>query len=1047
MQSMRTTYPVVALVALAVHGLCAAASQAWVYPDSIDYIQLAGGIADGFDFTNGLYLVRTPGYPLFLAWIFMLFGAHSPIAIVLIQHAMMIATALLTCAISFRLTENPRVALAAGCLCACSLQLLAYANLILTEAPYTFILALAIYALVRFIDEQQWRWLALASLLAGVGYLLRPIALYLLPVCGALALRQVYMTRGEKWSWRPLFAGVFASGLPALLIAAPWMAISAYSHKSLQATRCLDYMYYLRAATFDGLDSTQSETMRDIHAVIAEAQSAGHLSPTADYRDRATVIKAYQAVRGLDFSGSSAILGRAGRDLMREHPWEIFTGTFRYAAWLLLSPDPVYRFQPGGAPGTNGKRDTNAEILDVGTYAFGPGSWEPTLREQAHYLPLSAESRPLTPAWTTVTVWFHRNIEKGRPVLGLADSLYEELMLIAAMGTLASLLLSVNRAAWWMIASVLGLHVLVSAFLSGPQTRYAAPIRPILCLYVPLVPLVSWRGSVWLGQFIEDWSRRFSLRPKSPAGVLMIVAGVALAVDTLSFAASHLWIVPTSIEYLELAKEVATTGRFDNELFLLRTPGYPVLLAALLRFFGSSNGTALQILQHLMTAATAVLTAAIAWRLTRRRTYTLVAGLFVACSLQAIAFANQVMTETPYLFALTACIYGLVTYHREGRLIALATASVMAGIAYLFRPIGLTVVCVIPLVVIHRVWSKSRIVSSLGELRNAIRPPPQYAFARSTMAPLMGGLLPMAACVAPWWIHNQTVLGANSFARCYDFALYNRAAFVERADPKTDQELIDIQRVVAQAKAEGKIDQDADEGLAWTVWQAYRAVDGTPLKESSDVLGHAAGKALWRDPVRIVLGTLKYSAWMLLTPDSSYRYQPDGAAGVGGKRDPNAELFDSALYLDPLSVSLTKYANNMILNSHATKWTNLWSNINRGFYRHIERRPPVLGVGDSLYEEIIFFCLAAGVLSMLTRERASWMIPLAVLALQIVPSAFVAGIGPRYSVPIQPILNLFAAFGLVAGVSLLLRAFVRIAEFSAASVQIRPPVTITTPSV
>lgn len=510
-----STYLIVAVVALTVHGLALAAAQCWVYPDSIDYIQLAGGIADRADFTNELYLVRTPGYPLFLAWVFLFFGSNSPTAILLFQHAMVVATALVTTAIAWRLTQRKAFAIASGCLCACSLQLLAYANMVLTETPYTFVLAAVIYALVRFTGDARWRWLALASSLAGVAYLLRPIALNLLPICGFLALRQVWLTRHAHSPWRLGPLGAAAAFLPAFLIAVPWMAVSAVSHGSLQATRCLDYVYYIRPATFDGFDSAKSEAVRDIHGVIAEAQRMGRLGPSADYRDRATVIKAYQAVRGLSFAESSEILGQAGRDLMREHPWAIFVGTFRYAAWMLLSPDPVYRFQPGGSPGHEGRRDGDAEILDVATYGFGAGSWEPTLREVRHYLPLESSPKAATAYATAVARWFHRNIEKGRPILGLADSLYEEFMLLVAVGAAISLL-QASRAAWLTIGCVLSLHILVSAFFGAAQTRYVAPVRPILCLYLPLLPFLLLRVAERLAGSIRDCGTRWARHPENP---------------------------------------------------------------------------------------------------------------------------------------------------------------------------------------------------------------------------------------------------------------------------------------------------------------------------------------------------------------------------------------------------------------------------------------------------------------------------------------------------------------------------------------------------
>jgi hypothetical protein len=474
------------------------ASQLWVYPDSIDYIQLAGGIADRFDLTNELFLVRTPGYPLFLAIIFWMFGASSPSVILVAQHAMAVATAVLTAAIAWRLTSRRTTAALAGILCACSLQILAYANLVLTETPYMLTFIAAVYCLVRYHQHEERRWLVAASLLSGVGYLLRPVALYLVAVCAAAALRRAWTMRRAphlaRRRWGVVVELVSASG-PVLVVAAPWMVLTMSSHHSLQAARCLDYVLYFRAATLDGLDSNQSPAVTDIHKVVEKAKRTGDLSANADYRDRATVIKAYQAVRQAGFAESSAVLGRAGRDLMVEHPASITLNTFKYAVWMLLSPDPVYRFQPGGAPGKEGKRDADAVIYDTGTYAFGDGSWEWVLRDYRHYLPLSAEPCALTPWWTALMTWFHRQVEHGPAIVRLGDSLFEAIMLLCVAGGALSLFYR-DRTAWFTVAAVISLHVWVSTFLGGPQTRYAAPVKPILCLYLSLL-LATVLGSLW----------------------------------------------------------------------------------------------------------------------------------------------------------------------------------------------------------------------------------------------------------------------------------------------------------------------------------------------------------------------------------------------------------------------------------------------------------------------------------------------------------------------------------------------------------------------
>ncbi len=1007
-------------VALVTNSFSLLGARLWVYPDSIDYVQLAGGIADRLDLSNELFLVRTPGYPLLLAAIFRAFGQHSPVVILVLQHLMVVAVALCSAAIAWRLTSRTGVALLTGVLCACSLQILAYANLVLTEAPFALTLVLCVYALIRFQEEGRGRWLGLASLLAGVGYLLRPVSLYLLPICVAVGLWRSWEGRLPATAPRLLrqaSAHLAFSLVPALVIAAPWMALSTWSHRSLQATRCLDYMYYLRAATFDGLDSTQSEAMRDIHSVIHQAQAAGQLPKTADYRDRATVIKAYQAVRGIPFAQSSAILGQAGRDLMNEHRWEILVGTFKYAGWMILSPDPVYRFHPGAAPGIGGRRDPHAELYDTATYAFGDGSWEQVLTQYRHYLPLSAEPTFLTPLASEASRQFYRHVENGEPILGIGDSRYEFWALLCVLGGAASLLHRA-RAGWVTVFAVLSLHVLLSAFLSGPQTRYAMPVRPFLCLYaaialivVPSQLLIVVRGAI--GR-LEPWG---SQAPR-PAAVVAVVTVLAVVVEGVALSASHLWVVPTSLEYLELAREVAEHGDFSNELFLLRTPGYPAFLAIVFRIFGGHSAAAIFILQHAMTVAIAPLVALTAWHVSRRTSMALLAGVLAACSLQVIAFAGQIMTETPYTLALVACVYLLVRYHRQGGPWTLAWASGLAGIAYLLRPMGLTLIVVLSAVALGRTWSSTRIHCA----RSRWRP---------VLSAQLAAITPMALMVVAWWAHNQVVYGANSFGRTFDFALYNRAANVERASGKPNEQFTQIDDIVARAKSEGLIDADADEGMAWTVWQAQRAVEGTPLRSSSELLGSAARKKLLDDPWGILWGTAKYSAWMLLTPDSSYRYQPDGAPAVDGRRNAAEEIFDSAMYLDALQAPLQSYADYLVLGRGPRAATSLWSGVNRWFARHVEHGAPLVGIGDSLHEELVLACLLAGGLSLFTNNRGAWLIIIAVVSLQIVPSAFVAGIGPRYAVPIQPFMKLFAASAIMGAVVLPVLALHTVRQFFA----------------
>lgn len=478
----------VALIAVATNLVSTAATQLWIYPDSIDYIALAGGIANHLDLSNELFLVRPPGYPLMLAGIFASFGAASPFVIMLIQHAMVVATVVLTAAIAHRLTSSRTVTLLTGILCACSLQTLAYANLVLTETPFALALVACVYFLIRFLPSGQWRWLALASAMAGVGYLFRPIGLHLLAACGLAALMHAWhsTTGGFGRLARPeglrrlLIGGALAIA-PALLVASPWMLINESRHHSLQGARCLDYVLYLRAVTFDGLDSATSPAMNDIHHVVDEAIAHGDLPPDASFRDRATVIDAYRKVRGVPFAVSSGVMGRAARDIMRENKIPIAANTIRYAYWMLLTPDPVYRFVPGGAPGVDGQKAAKAEFFDIGTYSVH-GAWDDVLTQNRNCLPLSTEPAVATPVMNAAVRFYREHVDDAPAILGLLDSPYEQWMVLTVLCGLMTLMTR-RRGEWLIVATVIGLHVLVSAFLSGPQTRYVLPVRTLLLMY------------------------------------------------------------------------------------------------------------------------------------------------------------------------------------------------------------------------------------------------------------------------------------------------------------------------------------------------------------------------------------------------------------------------------------------------------------------------------------------------------------------------------------------------------------------------------------
>lgn len=493
-------------VAFLISAISFAASQLWVSPDASYYVELAGGLADRFDLRSQLFLIRPPGYPVFLAVMFWLFGDASPTAIMVAQHLMVVGVVYLITLIAWRITRQSWSALLAGLMTACSLQLITYANLVMTEAPYTLATVWALYYLVRFHQTNRNRDLVLASALVGVGYTFRPIGMVLLPLCMAVALVSEFRRFGvlafhvrrfgvSAFGLRRLGVSTFFAVAPALGVYLPCMIQNQLLHGGDLSTRCADLALYFRIVYMDKLDTNDSAALNDIRAVVAEAREKKLIPESADYRLWGPVWQAYEKSRGIELADSSRIMGRAARDLIAEHPVAVLDGTIRYSLWMILVPDGFYRFHPGGAPGITTadgecKRDPAAPILAANTYEPMMRPWT---RPYEHYLPLRSDATALTPYWSGVARWFYEKIEKGPSLLGIGDTPYEAFGWLCMAGMCACVFTR-QRSSWLIIIAAIGLQIVVSAFLAGPTPRYAVPVRPLLLLFptIPLVIAISW---------------------------------------------------------------------------------------------------------------------------------------------------------------------------------------------------------------------------------------------------------------------------------------------------------------------------------------------------------------------------------------------------------------------------------------------------------------------------------------------------------------------------------------------------------------------------
>jgi len=195
--------------------------------DCAGYDTLAQGLANGEDFgqfqgeSHG-QAYRTPGYPAFLAAIYVCFG-HSPRAAAVAQAFVSALTTLLLFWLARRFVNRRASLLAAG-LHAFSPVFLVYVPLLATETVATCLGVAALLLLCPHVQPETprrgwraWGQVALSGAIMGLNLLVRPSGLFFLPgLVLVLALRT-----DLSWRGRALGVGVFVLALSAVL--APWM--------------------------------------------------------------------------------------------------------------------------------------------------------------------------------------------------------------------------------------------------------------------------------------------------------------------------------------------------------------------------------------------------------------------------------------------------------------------------------------------------------------------------------------------------------------------------------------------------------------------------------------------------------------------------------------------------------------------------------------------------------------------------------------------------------------------------------------------------------
>lgn len=162
-------------------------------------------------------LIRLPGYPLFLALCFRLFGMEHYHAVMYTQTVIDLITCLLIAGFTAKIASRRAawIALWLAALCPFTAN---YAATPLTETLELFSIALALFSFARLLENPEWRWVLLLAFAFSCAAILRPDGALL-----AVALCPAIVFYGARlWGMRLMLRMAVVCGLLSVLPFIPW---------------------------------------------------------------------------------------------------------------------------------------------------------------------------------------------------------------------------------------------------------------------------------------------------------------------------------------------------------------------------------------------------------------------------------------------------------------------------------------------------------------------------------------------------------------------------------------------------------------------------------------------------------------------------------------------------------------------------------------------------------------------------------------------------------------------------------------------------------
>ena len=423
-----------------------------------------------------------------------------------------------------------------------------------------------------------------------------------------------------------------------------------------------------------------------------------------------------------------------------------------------------------------------------------------------------------------------------------------------------------------------------------------------------------------------------------------------------------------SQSFLVPAFDLARGLPFDP--ILKRPLGYPLFLAGLITLFGEDPRT-IVVVQAALGLATVAATYWIG-RLAFGRAAGVLAALLVAVGGQLLIYEHYLLAESVFALLLALAVLALMAAVRHGRGAALA-GGLALGAASLFRPIAEVLVPVVPLF----------FLLAAGSRRHALR---LSAFAGLGLVLVLG----------PAFLGDLALRGGASSGALGEHLLWritrSDRGYIGRDDVPREEP--DSPRAAAKRYV---VQQAADRRLPQLIYTDVRRDYGLSAGEADAILREVALEAMARQPIRYVTSTVRMAGELFFAEDQRL--------GDVSKRDGEAR------YSNPQSKQRDWFEERIL---HLGEPPSL------PVQNEFDRAEALTGVyqpGRFLPLIAVLVVVATVLAAMGRPNRLGLLIALALLPM-LLANAALAGPEARFRYPLDPLIGVLAAGGLMGVLAL-----------------------------